>query len=373
MISSIELHNFKCWTDAILPLGALTLVSGLNGAGKSSVLQSLLVLRQSHDQGLLTNGRLAINGDLVTLGTGADAFCEQAEDDELRLGITWRDGERTTWRFAYDRNADVLGGMDGVTSVTVPNRPPFFGEVFYLSAERMGPRVSGEVSDYRVRVRREVGSRGELAGHFLAVHGGDPIGCPELAHPGGLSDSLENQVEAWLGEVTPGTRLHLNDHRGLDAVQIRYSFEGGAGGTNEYRATNVGFGLSYTLPILVATLAAKPGGLLIVENPEAHLHPRGQVRIGELLARAAAAGVQVIVETHSDHILNGLRLAVHAGILAPSEAKVHFFERRDSPTGPRADFLTPVLDEDGRLTPWPSGFFDEIETSLSRLLEPRSK
>ncbi|MDF0731387.1 DUF3696 domain-containing protein [Pseudomonas entomophila] len=372
MISSIQLHNFKCWTDATLPLGALTLVSGLNGAGKSSVLQSLLVLRQSHDQGLLANGRLAINGDLVTLGTGADAFCEQAEDDELRLGINWIDGECATWSFAYDRLADVLGTMDETTN-QVPARPPFLGEVFYLSAERMGPRVSGEVSDYRVRDRREVGSRGELVGHFLAVHGRDPIGCSELAHPDGLSDSLESQVEAWLGEVTPGTRLHLNDHRGLDAVQIRYSFEGGAGGTNEYRATNVGFGLSYTLPILVATLAAKPGGLLIIENPEAHLHPRGQVRIGELLAGAAAAGVQVIVETHSDHILNGLRLAVHAGGLSPSEMKVHFFERRDSLTGPRADFLTPVLDEDGRLTPWPSGFFDEIETSLSRLLEPRSK
>lgn len=379
MIASISLHNFKCWANETVPLGALTLVTGLNGVGKSTLLQSLLVLRQSYEQGLLAEGRLAINGDLVTLGTGRDAFCEYAEDDALALGLHWKDGHGETWSFSYDRGADVLdaynrGAPLPLARPDLPSfeRPPFRGEVFHLSAERMGPRVSADVSDYRVRARRELGSRGELAGHFLAVHGRAPIGIPALAHRAAVSGMLVDQVEAWLGEVSPGARLHVGEHRDLDAVQVRYSFAGPAGGTNEYRATNVGFGLSYTLPILVAALAAHPGALLVVENPEAHLHPRGQVRVAQLLAAAAANGVQVVIETHSDHILNGVRLAVHGGTLPAELAAVHFFERRTTADRTYPVRLSPTIDADGRLDPWPAGFFDELEVSLAELLQPRS-
>ncbi|XXX71634.1 DUF3696 domain-containing protein [Sorangium sp. So ce134] len=387
MISTIRLHNFKCWSDEEVPLGALTLVTGLNGAGKSTLLQSLLVLRQSHEQGLLAQGRLAINGDHVTLGTGRDAFCEEAEDELLGLGLDWRDGTRASWSFRYDRNADILESSNAARSdaavsassdpphaaSAAPHRPPFAGEFFHLAAERVGPRVSAEVSEHRVRVRREIGSRGELAAYFLAVHGRESIGVPALSHPDAVSDKLVDQVEAWLGEVSPGARLHVGEHRDLDAVQIRYSFTGPAGGTNEYRATNVGFGLSYTLPILVAVLAAHPGALILVENPEAHLHPRGQVRLTQVLATAAAHGVQVLIETHSDHVLNGVRLAVHAGQLAPERTRVHFFERRKTLERVYAARISPVMDADGRLEPWPAGFFDELELSLAKLLEPRGR
>ena len=370
MISAIKLHNFKCWADEEVPLGALTLVTGLNGAGKSTLLQSLLVLRQSHTQGLLVAGRLAINGELVMLGTGRDAFCEDAEDDELGLSLKWHDGLVASWSFRYDKTADVLEAHD-VQSLRIPDRPPFSGEVFYLAAERVGPRVSAEVSDFRVRVLRELGSRGELVGHFLSVHGTAPIGVEALSHPAAASNAVIHQVEAWLGEISPDARLHLSEHRDLDAVQIRYSFAGPMGATNEYRATNVGFGLSYTLPILIAVLSAHPGGLVVIENPEAHLHPRGQVRIAELLARAAANGVQVIIETHSDHVLNGVRLAVHEGTLKPADARIHFFARRRTTERAYSARSSPIMDADGRLEPWPAGFFDEMELSLARLMEPR--
>lgn len=78
-------------------------------------------------------------------------------------------------------------------------------------------------------------------------------------------------------------------------------------GADYFTAQNVGFGISYVLPIVLALVKAKKGELIILENPEAHLHPRGQRKMGELIARAAQGGVQVIVETHSDHILNGIR------------------------------------------------------------------
>jgi predicted ATPase len=368
MISNVHLKNFKGWADQDVPLGMLTLVTGLNGSGKSTLLQSLLVLRQSNEQGLLAAGRLAINGELANLGTGLDAFCEYGEGDTLVIALTWQDSDEARFVFRYDSTSDVL---DAGTKLSVPARAPFGRDVTYLSAERLGPRVASEVSEYRVRDRREIGSRGEFAVHFLAVHGSDPVLVAGIHHKAARSTSLLHQTEAWLSEVSPGTRLHLGEVRALDAVQMRYAFSGDAGETNHYRATNVGFGLSYTLPILVAILSARPGGLLLIENPEAHLHPRAQVCLARMLALVAAAGVQVIIETHSDHVLNGLRLAVHDGELAPKSARVHFFERKATGRGMRSMCTSPILDRDGRLDPWPNGFFDEFDLSLARLLEPR--
>ncbi len=190
-------------------------------------------------------------------------------------------------------------------------------------------------------------------------------------HNKAASELLNDQVEAWLGEVSPGVRIQADPHRALDAVQLGFAFDGPHGGTRAYRPMNVGFGLTYALSVVIAALSARPGSLLIVENPEAHLHPRGQVKVTELLVRAAAAGVQVIVETHSDHVLNGLRIAVHGGVLAPECAVIHYFERRRTEERIYHALTSPKIDSDGRIDPWPQGFFDEMELSLDRLLQPR--
>lgn len=78
-------------------------------------------------------------------------------------------------------------------------------------------------------------------------------------------------------------------------------------------ATNVGFGITYALPILVSGLTVPEGGMLLVENPEAHLHAKAQSNMGYFLARMAAAGVRVIIETHSEHIVNGIRRMIVEG------------------------------------------------------------
>jgi len=72
-----------------------------------------------------------------------------------------------------------------------------------------------------------------------------------------------------------------------------------------------GFGLSYTLPVITALLVGTliPNSLVIIENPEAHLHPRGQTEIARLIALCAQVGTQIIIETHSDHLFDGIRIA----------------------------------------------------------------
>ena len=109
---------------------------------------------------------------------------------------------------------------------------------------------------------------------------------------------------------------------------------------------------------------------MLIENPEAHLHPKGQFMMGELIARAASAGIQVIVETHSDHVLNGIRVAVHDKVINPDSLKIHFFSRLEEAGRMKSKVESPVIDKNGRLDQWPEGFFDEWDKSLERLLDP---
>jgi predicted ATPase len=148
-------------------------------------------------------------------------------------------------------------------------------------------------------------------------------------------------------------------------VRLSYGFGSGVSSSNRYRPTNVGFGLTYALPIVIACLSAKPGSLILLENPEAHLHPQGQTWLAYLAVAAVAAGAQIIMETHSDHVLNGLRIAVKDGRIPAASTAVHFFRR----SGQTAEVISPGMGDDGMLSDWPKGFFDEWENSLDQLLD----
>lgn len=135
-------------------------------------------------------------------------------------------------------------------------------------------------------------------------------------------------------------------------------------GTDFHRPINTGFGLTQVFPLVVAAISAREDDLLLIENPEVHLHPAGQAAMGVFLAEVAAAGVQVLIETHSDHILNGVRRAVKNGVLRPDDALLHFFRPRDE-SGERPQVETPALDAAGNVDLWPEGFFDQFDKDTS--------
>lgn len=395
-LRAIEVANFKCFRRQRVELGALTVLSGLNGMGKSSVVQALLLLRQSFMGG--RNTRLRLSGDLVDLGTGADVFFDLAEEDEIMLAVelsrSQKDTLRLEYRFEYDRRAEALKPLrsrrdgssrspiltvvgEGEPLVSNRDRVPFAALVRnplfatvgfqYLSAERLGPRKMLPASEEHVR-SRTLGSQGEYVLAVLAAHGGMTIdeADPRLKK-GAEASTLAAQTTAWLQETSPGSTLSITELRAVDAVAARFSYERqGDVPSKPFRATNVGFGLSYVLPVLVALLGGRAGDLVIIENPEAHLHPRGQTQLGQLASRAAAAGVQVIVETHSDHFLDGVRVDVRQKRLSPANVRIHYFTR----FGSDAAVITPEINERGELTEWPAGFFDEREENLIRLLSP---
>lgn len=367
MIESIQLKNFKCFEEQKVLLRPLTLLAGLNSSGKSTIIQALLLLRQSYLENLLPNVGLTLNGKLAQLGTAKDALFEEADDDEI--GFELRDDLPASLelRFSYREESDVLTLKDWNVTGKIWDTS-LFGDGFqYLKAERIGPRTSFEMSDYEVRHHRQIGSSGEYAIHFLSSFGSEIVDLPALCHPMASSHTLQSQVEAWMTEISPGMRLNIKPHSDMDLMTFNVTYSlGHQVGSSEYRPTNVGFGITYALPIVVSVLAAHPGGLVIVENPEAHLHPRGQVKLGELLSLASTSGVQILIETHSDHVLNGIRLAVRQGKAEYSRVALYHSKWERGGRSPSLTLLS--IDPTGRLSEWPEDFFDEMERSLDQLL-----
>ena len=373
MIRSLHIRNFKCFEDQSFELGNLTLLSGLNGTGKSSVLQSLVTLRQSHQQRFLPNTGLLLNGDLIQLGKAKDVFYEAATNNEFGFRLDFSDQSSANWSFEYDQEADVVRLISNPEPNSVYKTSLFGDDFHYLTAERTGSRTTFETSDYFVREHKQLGARGEYTPHFLSAFGSDKIISEVLAHSKTKKEkteeatSLRTQVEAWMGDISPGVRIDLTNYAEIDLISLQYTFIVGNQVTNRYRSTNVGFGITYTLPVLVALLSSQRDALVLLENPEAHLHPKGQFQLGELMARAASCGIQIVVESHSDHVLNGIRIAVRQGILAPEQLCLYYLERNPQIDQISSQVISPHVDKNGRIDQWPEGFFDEWEKSLEQL------
>lgn len=191
---------------------------------------------------------------------------------------------------------------------------------------------------------------------------------------------LIDQVNFWLEVVSPGATLKVeraelgDEERFLASVNFDSD---GEESPKEFKPENVGFGISYILPVLVTLLSAKPEDIVIVENPEAHLHPKGQAKMGELIARAVASGVQVFVETHSDHVINGIRVAVAEKILKPEDVNIAFFERKEhgaeqdggaDSKETYAEVRNIKVDDQGSLSEYPADFMDEWNNQLMELI-----
>jgi predicted ATPase len=290
MLRFIRIHGFKLLNNAQFPLASLNLFSGLNGMGKSSLIQALLLLRQSNEKNTLFNKGLLLKGDYVSLGTGQDILAESAEKEEI-----------------------------------------------------------------------------EFTAHYIAEYGLSPLAVEALKHKDSPSLSLLDNLDKWMAEISPGVRIHAKLQPAMNVVSLNYAFQQGTDITADFKPQNVGFGLTFVLPVLTAILRSKPGDMIIIENPEAHLHPAGQSTLGRLCSIAANNGVQLFIETHSDHFLNGIRVCVREKIIPSHEVKVFYLERSTTSVH-EALVVNPEIDESGRIDLWPQGFFDEGDRLLEKLL-----
>ena len=376
MLDALHLESFKCFETLDLSLSNLTVLSGMNSGGKSSVIQSLVLLAQTLDEREWSKS-LVLNGPSLTLGSASDVINQTTGRRHLGLGAS-AGNRKVVWTFsAEDRRAMTLdlsaAEVNGASlDISGPIRwllpeaeaggcviVKHLKSISWLSAERTGPRELLPLLD--AQHHRRVGMCGELAAGLLHWRESDAVS--ERLVIEGEPPTLFHQVRARMRQFFPGCDLQILPIDGASAISLRLRSNAKS---DFQRPQNVGFGLTQLFPVLVEMLAARPGDIVIVENPEVHLHPKAQQDIGELLALVASCGVQVIVETHSDHVLNGIRLAVkRRGSVEPSQVEIHFFSR-DIDGASR--HLSPKIDADGRLDAWPEGFFDQFDQALAALL-----
>jgi len=369
MLSKIRLQNFKCFEDETINLAPFNLLTGLNGMGKSTVIQAFLLLRQNYDLRVLDDG-ISLNGELLQIGNCKDLLYQYFISREIGIQISTDKDETASWKWYAETDTDYLSvKKENIQLNKAVFDQSLFGENFhYLHAERIGPRVYFETSTHKVMNQNQLGIRGEFAANYLSLFQNDPIPIEQLKHPNTEGLTLYEQINAWLGEIRPGTRINVTSNLDMSLLGMSYQFIGGLDVGNKFRPTNVGFGISYLLPVLVAILSSKPGSLILIENPEAHLHPKGQVQIGRLFALAAVNGIQIILETHSDHILNGARVAVREQLINKEQTNILFFTGDVVEDKFKHYILNPKIDDNGRIDYWPDGFFDEWEKQLINLM-----
>jgi predicted ATPase len=414
MITEISLQNFKIFKDkTTFPLNKLNLLTGVNGGGKSTLLQSLLLMRQSieHDE-RTTN--IIFNGSCVELGTFMDVKnLETSRKEDIVFGFNFL-SEKHPIKYSIKENVkndslgkfyqiqfgsqitqfdeDSLEKLMGVVinekekkatylmnlipmSMEVLDEDNFsykmleannfeyvltFQNIHYIAADRIGPKSYYEKTT--LGKFPNVGPRGEHTANIL-YRLEDKLVNDKL-YLGKDAKTLMQQTEEWLKNILGGAKLELKgkerEHTVLNLLFNTRDSEG------RYRPSNVGFGYTYILPIVVSGLIAKSGEILIVENPEAHLHPKAQSELTKFLALVASCGVQVFIESHSEHVLNAIRVVTLQKEIdiKNDEVSVLYFQNDK-----KEPFVHLKIDEKGKINNWVDGFFDQQELDLGEIFK----
>lgn len=374
-VKSITMKDFKCFEALELPCAPLTVLTGYNAAGKSTALQALLLMTQAL-RVAPDERKLPLNGDLVTLGSGNEVIRRNAMRKSFQLGARSTE-ERIAWTFDYQSEwasrglmqlADVGYSRRGVPKkstrrIQLVNGPSqlvsAIRDTIFLSAERTVQIEMFPVPRSSWRPQGDVGAKGEYAAYWYLEYADEEVDSARR-HPEDGRETVRAQADAWLGELFPGSRVSA-DRSGPDSP-VRLTFSPGKS-SRWTQPANVGYGLSCAFPMLIAFLTTVQGSIIVVDSAEAHLHPQAQSAVGQLLGRMASAGLQIFVETHSDHLLNGIRLAVRDGLVDQRDVVLHFF----GPSDNVGKVTTIAIDGKGAISDWPEGFFDQTEHDLAIL------
>ncbi len=353
-IEKVKIENFKSLKNADITLGNLTLITGVNSSGKSSFIQTLLFLKQN--QNIADKKELIFEGKYINIDNVKSYIYQEAKNENVNISIFARE---FNFKVSFPDNLNNSEDEKYSNDFNL-----FFDGFQYISTDRVPPQnsynMSSNIED------NLIGFKGEFTAHYLNRNKNNKIGIPKLKHSEAKTNRLIENVSLWLNEISNGIEISTKIYPELNKVSLGYAYRYTKGRTDNYTPLNVGFGVTYILPIIVAILKAKDGDLLIIENPESDLHPSAQSKIAELCAIASANGVQIIVETHSDHFLNGVRVAIKKGVLKPEDSQIYYFRKDEGELETKIDKIN--IDIDGGIDKWSKGFFDEYRNKLDELL-----
>lgn len=332
MITKIEIENFKCFKKEAIEIKPLTILTGTNSSGKSSLIQAILVC-----------GNHSTGSDMLdyvgSLGDFDDLKNRYVNPRKYLITITYDDGI-----------SDAIIGEKGVALSFPSENISYPSKLTYLNSNRITINEINTTNN-TFNQERYFGIDGKFVANYYEKHKEEPIN-EYLIQDIRIAKTLEAQVNYWLEKITSLEYQLQTKKVSSTMITASYKMDG-----LEFKPSNIGAGISYIATILIACLSASRESIIIIENPEIHLHPKSQAMIGEFLAFVASKGVQLIVETHNDHLINKIRYEVYKKHLKSKDVIIHY-------KASKINFEQIYIKQDGFFknkegeNSFPTGFYD---------------
>lgn len=412
-IQEISISGYKSfYEEQKIQIKPLTILAGPNSTGKSSVMQPLLLMKQTLEENY-DAGTLLLNGANVKFTKSEQLLFKnkrlKLESDSFSVGIKFDNNEFTKLCYKKRKPGFRISEMEYTNNTSnILIRPGMDSEHLkrILPEEHLKYLPTELFKDYLLSVERErcflkvsvnllLGKKDTIEfTNFPSNNLNKEI--RSIIHLPGLRGNPERNypttsLDSDLGRFVPGTfekyiaSIIINWQENYPKkMNNLYTYLKKIGLTNRVRAesindtevglyvgcsmneidedlvsiADVGLGVSQTLPILVALIFAEKGQIVYIEQPEIHLHPRAQFELASIIAEAANRGVKIVIETHSSLFLRGIQTTIASKKLSKELAKIHWFSKR------KEDGVTEVhnvdFDDNGGFGDWPDDF-DNVE------------
>lgn len=348
MLETLRIQGFKSIDEQTFELKPLTVLTGLNSSGKSSVIQALLLLSSSLSKSTELNSYIKKFSDFNEVRnkyTNAKLVNIFADEAESHFRIIYN---------MYPKNEQGLSTDFEVTSDW--NTLEFETNLHYISSNRIGQE---DIASFDNSIK--FGIDGKYAFSYFEQYKDKKVEDNLLANK--THNTLDAQLSYWL-EYILGIELRVVTQKITQSnVKVVFNSES----LESISPFNLGAGNSYLAKILIIGLACKPNNIFIVENPEIHLHPKAQSKLADFFVFLVNAGVQVVIETHSEHFINKLRYNTYKKKIKAEDTNIYYKpSTKEKFINIKIDNNGHFTDKDGQKTEFPQSFFD---ATLSELLE----
>lgn len=420
----ITVEGYKAIAKAqTLAFDGLTILSGANSSGKSSFMQPFLILKQTIEKNY-NSGFLELYGDNVKLTDSSQIVSKVPHTNLTQFTLTLGNGSSYD-RISYKQrtgmglqvelvelvNKEFTDGLKlklGMKSEEIEDKINKESHLAFIRDlfKKEGIKHHWEVKVNKCFLKAELTIKGKSAANFESniragrrieefvsnlIHVSGLRGNPERLYkvastedvfPGAFEKYVASIVSNWGQSKRQKDKKNFSElksqleYLGLASnikaekvdetnVEIKISrFKNSLNGDDCVNIVDVGFGVSQTLPVLVALLIAKKDQYVYIEQPELHLHPKAQFRLASIITSALNRGVKVVIETHSSILIRGIQIDVVKNKLDAGKVSLNWFSQ-DEKTG-ETNVSKAVLDEFGAFGDWPEDF-DDITLKVEKM------